>query len=179
MLILCVRLGRYFNSRPHGGRLRWAGRNVWNSLFQLTPSRRATPCPFLIISSSGISTHALTEGDLTSFRCSASSIFQLTPSRRATACTDRCTVHADHFNSRPHGGRPGSQVSSSRSCGFQLTPSRRATHFPDRPPDVVTFQLTPSRRATYAPTLNTAICVDFNSRPHGGRHILSIASAAR
>ena len=32
----------YFNSRPHGGRQGYAGKNQKSGIFQLTPSRRAT-----------------------------------------------------------------------------------------------------------------------------------------
>ena len=54
------------------------------SSFQLTPSRRATEEPAADQEGNGISTHALTEGDLLSIGTS--------PSSR-------------NFNSRPHGGR--------------------------------------------------------------------------
>ena len=57
-----------------------------------------------------ISTHALTEGDITSIeRNIFFNIFQLTPSRRATGRHREIETHAVYFNSRPHGGRrPGS-----------------------------------------------------------------------
>ena len=54
-------------------------------IFQLTPSRRATPSrvsPWYWM------------------------IFQLTPSRRATTSSNVCSDYCRHFNSRPHGGRP-------------------------------------------------------------------------
>ncbi len=94
-----------FNSRPHGGRReKSVNFPVWlisthaltegdehgyqiadsNSIFQLTPSRRATK--------------AFT-ADVVDLA------FQLTPSRRATA--ERTTLFdcVVYFNSRPHGGR--------------------------------------------------------------------------
>ena len=129
MLILCVRLGRYFNSRPHGGRLRWAGRNVWNSLFQLTPSRRATSSSPALVTARTISTHALTEGD-----------------KKEGSWLSA----ARYFNSRPHGGRLSSCVIPSTISSFQLTPSRRATVSGNLSVSGSIFQLTPSRRATFS-----------------------------
>ena len=55
----------YFNSRPHGGRLDAPSILSISSKFQLTPSRRATNLPQPLDSLS---------------------LFQLTPSRRATFC---------------------------------------------------------------------------------------------
>ena len=74
----------YFNSRPHGGRLRRSNSSCSSFVFQLTPSRRATTFSF------------------TSFPLIL--IFQLTPSRRATYWFDLFSCH-EYFNSRPHGGR--------------------------------------------------------------------------
>ena len=73
-----------FNSRPHGGRQFRSPFLPQRPIFQLTPSRRATP------NSSAISVPIL---------------FQLTPSRRATWFENLGIVHTLHFNSRPHGGR--------------------------------------------------------------------------
>ena len=116
----------YFNSRPHGGRLTAAEVSGITGVFQLTPSRRATTYVAAVLSMSIISTHALTEGDITRPIASTTSSFQLTPSRRATenakngimtllfqltpsrrATTGITTGKAIrlHFNSRPHGGR--------------------------------------------------------------------------
>ena len=55
-----------------------------------------------------ISTHALTEGDQDrDWREGNGRPFQLTPSRRATVGNYTCqNREKDHFNSRPHGGRP-------------------------------------------------------------------------
>ena len=60
-----LRTKRYFNSRPHGGRLDAPSILSISSKFQLTPSRRATNLPQPLDSLS---------------------LFQLTPSRRATFC---------------------------------------------------------------------------------------------
>ena len=125
-----------FNSRPHGGRRRDFYQLLTDLEFQLTPSRRATThsgrsrsrscnfnsrphggrpvhCPF----SSGvlISTHALTEGDVTGkgqryfvnisthaltegdmfllYNLVMEVIFQLTPSRRATSSVMNTCSH--------------------------------------------------------------------------------------
>ena len=60
-------------------------RNLIRSLFQLTPSRRATTLKTLEPDSESISTHALTEGDTLRISVRFSICrFQLTPSRRAT-----------------------------------------------------------------------------------------------
>ena len=74
----------HFNSRPHGGR----------------------PLLTIVFVCSGISTHALTEGDfILKYQDNIRFLFQLTPSRRATRCS---------------GYRHREET-------FQLTPSRRAT----------------------------------------------------
>ena len=52
-----------FNSRPHGGRLQPCYVEREHVAFQLTPSRRATGQSGGFVHFSGISTHALTEGD--------------------------------------------------------------------------------------------------------------------
>ena len=118
----------YFNSRPHGGRLIWICLLNYSFVFQLTPSRRATiflpyiqpvPSHFNSRPHGGrlwevkrmynrlkISTHALTEGDIGSFK--------------------RCAAVSD-FNSRPHGGRRNRSIVIFFFILFQLTPSRRAT----------------------------------------------------
>ena len=139
----------HFNSRPHGGRLRPKCAVRVGATFQLTPSRRATTEVQLSLEAEGISTHALTEGDIAvGTEVTQTSIFQLTPSRRATA------------------DNPCSKIDTT----FQLTPSRRATRFKRHrktPGGISThaltegdvsrlfqlinsllFQLTPSRRAT-------------------------------
>ena len=138
----------HFNSRPHGGRRRTVSSPCFSSAFQLTPSRRATPCPFLIISSSGISTHALTEGDGTALRSTITRMaFQLTPSRRATDLRSRELPGQENFNSRPHGGRP------SRS-----KIRRMVRNFNSRPHG--------GRQKMGRPIIGKR---NFNSRPHGGR----------
>ena len=80
ILYLC-----YFNSRPHGGRLKALESMGMISRFQLTPSRRATSALAIYETWGYISTHALTEGDQ-GYRENQQSM--------------------DYFNSRPHGGRP-------------------------------------------------------------------------
>ena len=160
----------HFNSRPHGGRPITSQNFSLSSIFQLTPSRRATDFYFthgILLSFQltpsrratghlchglqrhGISTHALTEGDNTALSgCTEEERFQLTPSRRATV-TGRCLrLSASYFNSRPHGGRRDS----------------------DRIKDVFAYI------STHALTEGDHILIrystrypHFNSRPHGGR----------
>ena len=74
----------YFNSRPHGGRLRSQTQQKRWKIFQLTPSRRATRTAERDCRKQKISTHALTEGDIP--------YLGLKKINR-------------NFNSRPHGGR--------------------------------------------------------------------------
>ena len=96
----------HFNSRPHGGRRCPRTVQVGRFKFQLTPSRRATtrtilpatprlhfnsrphggrPLLTIVFVCSGISTHALTEGDfILKYQDNIRFLFQLTPSRRAT-----------------------------------------------------------------------------------------------
>ena len=117
----------HFNSRPHGGRRCPRTVQVGRFKFQLTPSRRATtrtilpatprlhfnsrphggrPLLTIVFVCSGISTHALTEGDfILKYQDNIRFLFQLTPSRRATLSDADCD----------------------RLARFQLTPSRRAT----------------------------------------------------
>ena len=59
--------GEDFNSRPHGGRHSTPHVLLKTSLFQLTPSRRATEGFSARCDEYAISTHALTEGDGKSF----------------------------------------------------------------------------------------------------------------
>ena len=141
-----------------------------------------------------ISTHALTEGDITSIeRNIFFNIFQLTPSRRATLSALSRRPDSIYFNSRPHGGRLESAVADVARRLFQFTPSRRATGGIHRlqitaeisthaltEGDIiglassviaVVFQLTPSRRATRQPDNSTQSGRNFNSRPHGGRRV--------
>ena len=140
------------------------------SIFQLTPSRRAT--------NADIITHLLF-------------LFQLTPSRRATRCCDyvrrqqinfnsrphggrqkRADKAAErkHFNSRPHGGRPSYPESSSLHQNFNSRP-HGGRHLRSAGSEKCRrFQLTPSRRATRKElTVMPIFFEDFNSRPHGGR----------
>ena len=165
-----VSLTLYFNSRPHGGR-HSHGAGIGSSFCISTHALTEGDVDKVpIIPTPSISTHALTEGD--SFQKPPEALkrsFQLTPSRRATLLRN----------------------SAFSILLFQLTPSRRATILcrlcskrvcisthaltegDDRKVRAVRdceFQLTPSRRATHpVPGLCRQV-VDFNSRPHGGRH---------
>ena len=82
----------YFNSRPHGGRLRRSNSSCSSFVFQLTPSRRATYVCLTVRFHGRISTHALTEGDSLQLESSAL---------------------PEYFNSRPHGGRLFPDLASS------------------------------------------------------------------
>ena len=161
---------QHFNSRPHGGRPCRQTYCASSTIFQLTPSRRATCCLSISYSWKNISTHALTEGDF----CWLGFDYISTISTHALTegdlrCLSTCSI-IGHFNSRPHGGRPfvsccwmlrpyisthalteGDLRAVSpvhQVFPFQLTPSRRATMFPRAVPNTSAFQLTPSRRAT-------------------------------
>ena len=95
--------------------------------FQLTPSRRATLARLQLAMRIGISTHALTEGD--------SSSWELIPKLFIS-------THALTEGDGP------ARISIIFFSTFHLTPSRRATRRRNiRPIDRI-FQLTPSRRAT-------------------------------
>ena len=100
-----------------------------------------------------------------------------------------------HFNSRPHGGRLAFSLILSPIAIFQLTPSRRATKSHEWRTvlrDISTHALTegdpeqarvlrPLDISTHALTEGdiggqgiAGILSNFNSRPHGGRHVLQI-----
>ena len=86
--IACINANRlkYFNSRLHGRRQFFSHIRHSASLFQLTPSRKATRSRATTMSKSEISTHAFTECDLLSWGQYFFLFgFQLTPSRKATA----------------------------------------------------------------------------------------------
>ena len=160
-----------FNSRPHGGRQ--AGLTCMGvaTIFQLTPSRRATmdqrrrPLELFISTHaltegdlditnlfplSNISTHALTEGDEgAQWAYQMLREFQLTPSRRATTYSSWMECTRSHFNSRPHGGR------------------RWLTSFMSSHKSISTHALTEGDTDTGWRTTSRNY---FNSRPHGGRH---------
>ena len=120
-------LYQHFNSRPHGGRPSYW---MWKD---------GSLC---------ISTHALTEGDVSPFNSSGS---------------------PNYFNSRPHGGRLSRWTVTVLLWIFQLTPSRRATY-------VVRFCGAGPYISTHALTEGDSLTIQlpephiyFNSRPHGGR----------
>ena len=140
----------YFNSRPHGGRrtrlsdcrfqlhisthaLTEGDRRAYHTfrlrgIFQLTPSRRATPLP---------------PGG-----CPCISRFQLTPSRRATGTDLEGNFEREYFNSRPHGWRPVPLKLCSRIEYFNSRPHGGRLLCAWVPANMIIFQLTPSRRAT-------------------------------
>ena len=140
---------RDFNSRLHGRRQFFSHIRHSASLFQLTPSRKATRSRATTMSKSEISTHAFTEGDLlsggqyfflfgfqltpsrkaTSDHCPSSDgvLFQLTPSRKATDIGFFAIISSAYFNSRLHGRRLCRAPVFSVMVVFQLTPSRKAT----------------------------------------------------
>ena len=122
-----LRHGEYFNSRPHGGR-RTTNAGAVGTI---------------------ISTHALTEGDATKVLFRSLYAFQLTPSRRATEFLLMVPSYLKHFNSRPHGGRPGHRNCKNRVAGhFNSRPHggrQKQQYFNEYGKR---FQLTPSRRAT-------------------------------
>ena len=138
----------HFNSRPHGGRPITSQNFSLSSIFQLTPSRRATDFYF-------------THGILLSF--------QLTPSRRATG-------HLCHGLQRhgisTHALTEGDNTALSGCTEeerFQLTPSRRATFSRmclNQPIHISTHALTEGDCEPFPSPFPIAY---FNSRPHGGR----------
>ena len=140
--------GRYFNSRPHGGRHFFSRIALVSIPFQLTPSRRATLSHNAEIMRMSISTHALTEGDNAWRRKHARDLaFQLTPSRRATSRL--LTIIA--------------------IAAFQLTSSRRATNALRLVRQflcISTHALTEGDVTIRCLRLSASY---FNSRPHGGR----------
>ena len=186
---------RHFNSRPHGGRLFRPSGMVGSSLFQLTPSRRATrffhssapPKPFqLTPSRRATNSRSTSQG----FR-----LFQRTPSRRATIRPPFLQLHCViSTHALTEGDKCAHHHQSSDTISTHaLTegdppplPFQRAIgHFNSRPhggrrcPRTVQvgrfkFQLTPSRRATTRTILPATPRLHFNSRPHGGRPLLTI-----
>ena len=134
----------HFNSRPHGGRRCPRTVQVGRFKFQLTPSRRATtrtilpatprlhfnsrphggrPLLTIVFVCSGISTHALTEGDfILKYQDNIRFLFQLTPSRRATLISSPSFSPFSYFNSRPHGGRPSVLVKKNSIPYFNSRP---------------------------------------------------------
>ena len=159
----------HFNSRPHGGRLDvlrpWAFFGNFNS--RPHGGRRNSKC--FIFKINCISTHALTEGDISGGKNGSKFIISTHALTEGDADLLVEEPAAGYFNSRPHGGRPKLPEKRILEYVFQLTPSRRATAGAVDPlheiyisthaltegdidaNDVIfyyTFQLTPSRRAT-------------------------------
>ena len=138
----------HFNSRPHRGRRIPPMWFLEKSNFNSRPhrGRRFLRFQFCIRI---ISTHALTEGDLSVATFGRSQPYFNSRPHRGRQVSG-CAVNANrNFNSRPHRGRR-------LSCGG--TNLRRI------------FQLTPSQRATRASCRFTAFRAYSNSRPHRGRH---------
>ena len=138
----------HFNSRPHGGRPSTTSSCLIHLRFQLTPSRRATKITTESGMFTGISTHALTEGDdpgryvgpdlihfnsrphggrHETFKVAYNVCISTHALTEGDGCGMTASAHILDFNSRPHGGRPASESFKSRERTFQLTPSRRAT----------------------------------------------------
>ena len=179
-----------FNSRPHGGRReKSVNFPVWlisthaltegdehgyqiadsNSIFQLTPSRRATTRRQLLRASRELFQLTPSRRATKAFTADVVDLaFQLTPSRRATA--ERTTLFdcVVYFNSRPHGGRRSCAVASRSWIYFNSRPhggrhsccrySSFLSHFNSRPHGG-------RRKAVPSLSFNG----NFNSRPHGGR----------
>ena len=101
-----------------------------SQIFQLTPSRRATREPVCHIQAEEFQLTPSRRATFTGSVLITSVPFQLTPSRRATFFSFKERKIKRYFNSRPHGGRPGSPCQRQASRTFQLTPSRRATNVP-------------------------------------------------
>ena len=125
-------------------------RGVHPTLFQLTPSRRATvyvthwpPCILYF--------NSRPHGGRLIWICllNYSFVFQLTPSRRATV-SPGIAVCKFLFQLTPSRRATSLYFWIASSSGlFQLTPSRRATSVGNiSATEVLVFQLTPSRRAT-------------------------------
>ena len=147
----------YFNSRPHGGRLRFGFVSERCSVFQLTPSRRATD--FFSFSSYfiGISTHALTEGD-------------------RQGHFDVANVLNISTHALTEGDKPGRRLFFVLVI-FQLTPSRRATYIKLLQRNTYIISTHALTEGDCLVSKNAERCCYFNSRPHGGR--LKSASPAR
>ena len=171
--IACINANRlkYFNSRLHGRRQFFSHIRHSASLFQLTPSRKATRSRATTMSKSEISTHAFTEGDSweKSQKKRTAHFNSRLHGRRLSS--NRLSSRERYFNSRLHGRRrvakiPGNSVIThfnSRLHGRRLYPSDDlakdtsiSTHAFTEGDGVVAgvegdknvFQLTPSRKAT-------------------------------
>ena len=73
--------------------------------FQLTPSRRATLARLQLAMRIGISTHALTEGDSSSWELIPKLFISTHALTEGDIIQSGAGYSADYFNSRPHGGR--------------------------------------------------------------------------
>ena len=188
----------YFNSRPHGGR-RGQSTDYSNSIhFNSRPHGGRQLSEATRSLETVISTHALTEGDLIRKRkLMEAQKFQLTPSRRATVtiekydrsrsisthaltegdsklfCLFRQSIISTHALTE---GDFGSGCSLCSCNAFQLTPSRRATCYAGSRSShlfISTHALTEGDETV--PRCRGLSC-HFNSRPHGGRPLLSLTT---
>ena len=121
-----LRHGEYFNSRPHGGRLKKIRDDQHLTHFNSRPhGGRHTRC-----SGNAVSRYFNSRphgGRLREqFRLGLASHFNSRPhgGRRGTMMQE---TTQGYFNSRPHGGRPKLICMLEDAGAFQLTPSRRAT----------------------------------------------------
>ena len=137
-----------FNSRPHGGRRHIRSDSAGEEDFNSRPhgGRLDDVCDEL--KEIDISTHALTEGDISLLVC-----------LRATG----------NFNSRPHGGRH-------ITLAMQKAAEAISTHALTEGDIVIWHRITGKSISTHAltegDTVRTGRCRktwNFNSRPHGGR----------
>ena len=161
------------------------------TVFQLTPSQRATLPNSQSMELWFVSTHALTEGDVTAdevkkFKLVSTHaltegdqsggrvipffyVFQLTPSQRATVLVSTHRIIDQCFNSRPHRGRH-----DQRKTGTPRNVSTHALTEGDFPAEAAC--VAPRVVSTHALTegdevwqLGTDCLQCFNSRPHRGR----------
>ena len=164
--------GKYFNSRPHGGRpCAHCIIHFINciSTHALTEGDRIGQA---VHNTVNISTHALTEGDRAADLEESDScgISNSRPHGGRPTCSSYVYDSEDHFNSRPHGGRLHFSSSGCPSLSFQLTPSRRATA--QRVCIIVCVELISTHALTEGDHTDTDTAHKddyFNSRPHGGR----------
>ena len=142
--------GRTFQLTPSRRATKEIADELSISAFQLTPSRRATVRARRTVAS-GLLFQLTPSRRATSRSCVSPALpgtFQLTPSRRAT-CGGCVVLNCRYyFNSRPHGGRPPTNVKRTDNWYFNSRPHGgrplwAAVSLPCTP-----FQLTPSRRAT-------------------------------
>ena len=99
--------------------------------------------------------------------------FQLTPSRRATVSAPGTGLSYVNFNSRPHGGRRSSARLFPSGLIFQLTPSRRATKIRKANFNDILISTHALTEGDKLQRLTNFYHFHFNSRPHGGRLVIT------